>query len=239
MIRCRNKDRTADILADGLIDLLVPGGYFQLDHWPGSAALARRHGVKIIACLSESRVRDEEGKKVRASLESLRARALQAWAAGVDGIEMFNHFDPQSPLWRELGDPALLRTLPKIYFASVQGSGQGRSYYPAGDHFKLPTLTPDAAQFLTAATRRTYELFVGDDLRRHPEHHARLMPRVGAGTASAPLVHWNDQRLPISGRDQRIWSAALDSTWVTPGMHRITITSQADLRLEDLSLRID
>ena len=239
MIRCRNKDRTADILADGLIDLLVPGGYFQLDHWPGSAALARRHGVKIIACLSESRVRDEEGKKVRASLESLRARALQAWAAGVDGIEMFNHFDPQSPLWRELGDPALLRTLPKIYFASVQGSGQGRSYYPAGDHFKLPTLTPDAAQFLTAATRRTYELFVGDDLRRHPEHHARLMLRVGAGTASAPLVHWNDQRLPISGRDQRIWSAALDSTWVTPGMHRITITSQADLRLEDLSLRID
>ncbi|MBL9202419.1 MAG: hypothetical protein JNL39_18050, partial [Opitutaceae bacterium] len=144
-------------LAEGLVDFLVPGGYFQLSQWSESVALARQHGVKIHASLPESRVRDEAGAKGRASIESLRARALAAWAAGVDGIEMFNHFDPTSPLWRELGDPALLRTLPKVYFASVQGASNSRSYYPAGAHFRLPKLTPDAPEQIAAGASRTYE----------------------------------------------------------------------------------
>src|SRR4030095_13827634 len=119
-------------LAEGLVDFYVPGGYFQLSPWHESVALARRHGVKIYACLPESRVREAVGAKERASIESLRGRALAAWSAGVDGIEMFNHFDPASPLWRELGDPALLRTLPKMYFASVQRVATSAIYSLAG-----------------------------------------------------------------------------------------------------------
>jgi hypothetical protein len=226
-------------LAEGLVDFHVPGGYFQLNQWTESVALARRHGVKIYACLPESRVREAGAAKERGSLETLRARALAAWAAGVDGIEMFNHFDPKSPLWRELGDPALLRTLPKTYFASVQGASQGRSYYPAGDHFKLPKLTPDAPDKLARATTRSYELLIGDNLRAHPNLAARLELRVASTSIPPPEVRWNDQVLALAARDARKWSARIDSAQVVPGLHRVTLRAAAELQLEDLSLRVE
>jgi hypothetical protein len=225
-------------LADGLVDLLVPGGYFQLNHWTESVALARRHNVKIFACLPESRVREKEGAAQRASLEALRGRALQAWAAGVDGIEMFNHFDPKSPLWRELGDATLLRTLPKVYFASVQGSGQGRSYYPAGAHFKLPTLTPDAPEAIRAGTSRTYELFVGEDLRNNRHLDARLTLRVATSSSAAPQIKWDAAALASAAAKPQWWQVALEPAQVTPGVHRVTITAVAPLQLQDLLLEI-
>ncbi|WP_414662451.1 hypothetical protein [Horticoccus sp. 23ND18S-11] len=226
-------------LASGAVDFLVPGGYFQLNEWTESVALARRHGVKIYASLPESRVRDEAGKSGRASLASLRARALAAWAAGVDGIEMFNHFDPTSPLWRELGDPALLRTLPKIYFASVQGASQGRGYYPAKDFMKVSTLTPDAPEKFAAGESRTYTLAVGDDLTAAGKLRARLVLRVANATGAAPRVQWEGAfTLPLAG-DAQGWSAAVASGHIRPGLHRVTITAGGAFRLEDLMLRIE
>lgn len=35
-------------LADGLVDFLVPGGYFQLTQWSESVALARKHGAAVM-----------------------------------------------------------------------------------------------------------------------------------------------------------------------------------------------
>jgi len=40
--------------------------------------------------------------------------ARNAWKAGVDGIYTFNRFNPNDPILRELGDPALLETLERI-----------------------------------------------------------------------------------------------------------------------------
>jgi hypothetical protein len=226
-------------LAESLVDFLVPGGYFQLNHWPESVALARKHGVKIHASLPESRVREETGAKERASIEALRARALAAWAAGVDGIEMFNHFDPKSPLWRELGDPALLRTLPKTYFASVQGASNSRSYYPAGAHFQLPKLTPDAPDQLAAGETRTYDLYIGDDLRSATGLRARLLLRVAGAGSGALRVHWDEIPLSPSIRDGSVWSAAVDSSRVASGLHRVVVEAAAAVQLNDLSLHIE
>lgn len=225
-------------LGEGLVDFLVPGGYFQLNQWTESVALARRHGVKIYACLAESRVRDEAGKVGRASIESLRARALAAWAAGVDGIQMFNHFNPTSPLWRELGEPDILRTLPKTYFASVQGASTSRSYYPAQRHIALPSLTPDAPEQIAAGTARTYELYVGDDLRTQAKLHAHVTLRVASTAVQPPRVKWDDVPLTFKSPDAHQWSAAIDSVHITPGLHRVTVSATDSLRLEDISLEI-
>ena len=226
-------------LADGLVDFLVPGGYFQLNQWTESVALGRRYGVKVHASLPESRVREAAAHRERNSLESLRARALSAWAAGVDAIEMFNHFDPNSPLWRELGDPALLRTLPKTYFASVQGAGQGRSYYPAGKHFKLPTLTPDAPEAIAAGATREYQLHVGDDLRAQTKLGARLVLRVASGKGKSPDVRWDERPVTVVASDGDTWSGRIDSAGVVPGLHRVRITAVDGLKLEDLTLRVE
>ncbi len=227
-------------LAEGSVDLLVPGGYFQLNPWSESVALARRHGVKIYACLAESRVRDAEGAAARNSLEALRARAAAAWAAGVDGIQMFNHFDPHSPLWRELGDPAVLRPLPKVYFASVQGASTSRGYYPAQRHITLPTLTPDAPETIAAGGSRTYDLHVGDDLRAGGPLRATLQLRTGA-PVTAVRVQWNDVDLtPIrTAAGPAGLAAEVPATAVRAGRHRVTVAAAEEIRLADLSLRLE
>jgi hypothetical protein len=210
-----------------------------LNPWTESVALARRHGVKIYACLPESRVKDASGAKERASLEALRGRALAAWAAGVDGIEMFNHFNPASPLWRELGDLARLRALPKMYFASVQGASSSRSYYPAQKFITLPMLTPDAPASIGAGDTRAFELQVGDDLRASPQLVARLELRVAGSNGNPPEVQWNDRPLTLTKRDAHTWSAPIESARVTSGPARVKITAGDAIQLADLILRIE
>jgi hypothetical protein len=226
-------------LAEGLVDLFVPGGYFQLNHWSESVGLAHRHGVKLIACLAESRVRDKEAAAQRNSLESLRARALQAWTSGADAVQMFNHFNPKSPLWRELGDPGLLRTLPKIYFASVQGAPESRSFLPPREHVVVPKLTPDAPETFSAGQTRTYEIHVGDDLRGNATLSARLALRVAAATGATPQVTWNGTPITVAADGPKHWAGTVDNARVTPGRVRIAVTAAGALKLEDLSLAIE
>ena len=225
---------------EGLADFYIPGGYFQISPWTDSVALARKHGLKIYACLAENRIKDADGHRERGSLESLRGRASAAWAAGVDGIELFNHFDPTAAHWREVGDPAVLRPLPKTYFASVQGVPHSRSYFPAQSHLRVPSLTPDVPEKIAAGTTRTYDLFIGDDLRTPSTLHARLCVRVEA-TASAKIdVRWDDAPVKITPRDTRMFTAVLDRARVTPGRHTISISATtAALRLDDLILRLE
>jgi hypothetical protein len=152
---------------------------------------------------------------------------------------MFNHFDPTSPLWRELGDPALLRTLPKTYFASVQGASNSRSYYPAKENFKLPKLTPDAPETIAAGESRTYEIFVGDDLRAGGKLKARVALRVASANGAPPRVTWNGTPLAMAAREGHTWSAPIEAVRVSPGLCRVTVTAAGAMRLEDLMVYVE
>jgi hypothetical protein len=48
-----------------------------------------------------------------------RGEAARAWDAGVSGIYVFNCFNPRDPIFRELGDPEILRSLDKRYVPNV------------------------------------------------------------------------------------------------------------------------
>jgi hypothetical protein len=93
-------------LKQGLVDVLVAGGcYFHLEPWKTMVNMGHKYDVPVYACLSASRL-PENDEKV------WRGEALDAWQAGADGIYTFNLIDPRHRLFRELGDPALLKTLP-------------------------------------------------------------------------------------------------------------------------------
>lgn len=227
-------------MAEQLIDLWEPGGYFRLEPWAANVDLAHRHGVAFYACLPENRMREPARREERDELETLRARAMAAWAAGVDGIAMFN-FNVASDglqLWKELGDADLLRTLPKRYFASYQGVSSARNYVPAGAFVKLPTLTPDAPEELVEGVSRRYALYVGDDLRKAEDLAARLEIRLAGPVKLPPAVFWGDIRLDLKAVDDRRWSALLERALVTPGMHRVRVAANSDLKLEDVVLDI-
>lgn len=120
--------------------MLITSGYFQLQPWKASVDLGRKYNVPVYPCLSESRI--DPGKlaprKVRNEIESYRERAAEIWPAGGDGVYLFNSFNcfgPESSVWHELGNPKVLQSLDKTYFACVRtrrtrGHGSADSYMP-------------------------------------------------------------------------------------------------------------
>ena len=145
-------------MKQGLIDVMTVCSYFQLNDWKYSADWGHKYGVKVYPSLDESRIRDEAARQLRMTPLAYRGRAANAWNAGMDGIYLFNSFDPHSPLWRELGDPKQLATLDKDYFASIRGAGTAAGgNYPTGSFQVCETLNPNQPKQLvpgdTVSTR--------------------------------------------------------------------------------------
>ena len=151
-------------LAEDLVDILIATGYFRLNPWEYIVDLGHRYDVPVYACLSESRIPGEAGE-VRNSIESYRARAMKVWNSGADGVYMFNFFDPHSPLWRELGDPEILKGLDKVYFVTVRGIGNAGFFLAGGErYFRIPILAPQRPLKLEMSRPQVIELPVGDDV---------------------------------------------------------------------------
>ncbi len=96
-------------LEDGLVDILVGGGYFHLEPWQNLVALGHGHDTPVYACISASRFDPSRPDIKDPAL--WHGAAKEAWDGGVDGIYTFNLFDPKSKLFRELGSPDTLMPL--------------------------------------------------------------------------------------------------------------------------------
>lgn len=183
--------------ADGLLDLLMPSGYFQLNEWSYSVALGHKHGVKVYPSLDESRVRDPAALKLRRSVQTYRGRALKAWRAGADGVYLFNSFNPNSPLWRELGSPDTLASLDHDYFASIRGlGGAAGGTYPHADFVRIPVLNPAKPIAIKPGAAVEATFITGDDATLKSE--ARVMLRLQFKTpvsADALTVNLNGSSL--------------------------------------------
>ena len=185
-------------LHDGLVDLLVVSGYTQLNSWKYSVELGRKYHVKVYPSLDEPRIRDEAARKLRASDETYRGRALAAWAAGVDGIYMFNFFDPTSSLWHELGDANVLVKLPHNYFVSVRG--KGAVPVPHDAFIKVPVLNPAATITFTNNTAQ-FVLNTGSAGRQMKQALLRVRCKLFAPEVDM-TCKWNGKNLksvPVAG----------------------------------------
>ena len=120
-------------LEDDLIDMVAGTCYFHLEPWENLVALGKQYDVPVYACLSGSRIVSSSQPEGKGTMEVWRGEALKAWDAGVSGIHTFNRFDPNDPIFRELGDPDALRDLPSVYEHNP-GRGMGR-WLKGGDGF--------------------------------------------------------------------------------------------------------
>ena len=149
-------------LQEGLVDILITTCYFRLNPWEYSVELGHKYGVVMYPCLSDSRVRGGSRFK-RGSYESYRGRAMNAWAAGADGIHTFNHFNAKSLVFRQCGDPEALRTMKKLYFVTVR-DGNPNSWLAGGAKYRaLPMLTPSRPKTLSPGKPFQMDIVVGDD----------------------------------------------------------------------------
>ena len=193
-------------MAEGLIDIVVGSGYFQLNPWEYLVELGHKHGIAVYAGLSESRVRGEGGRFRRQSAESYRGRALRAWQAGVDAVYLFNYFNPKGGFLREIGDPELLRGLDHIYFASIR-NGNPNSYLADGKRFQnVSIVTPSDPLAVNPGTAESVDVAIGDDFS---QFEAGQMP-----TVTCHVMALGGERLSLRVNDSPAAEGTVQDSWV-------------------------
>jgi hypothetical protein len=196
-------------LGDGLVDLLITTCYFQLNPWEYSVELGHKYDVPVYPCLSDSRVRGET-RFQRSCAASYRGRAMNAWAAGADGLHVFNFFDPNAPLWCQIGAPEALADLDKLYFVSVR-DGDPQSYLAKGRQYRtVPILGPSQPRLVTASQPLQFQIAIGDDLPaaecRGSRPHVKLH-------VEAPAIQKAEQ-LHVRLNGTQLTSGVVTAGWV-------------------------
>ena len=214
-------------MAEGLIDLFVAAGDFRLNPREYSTGLGRRHGIPVYCDLDPAIGARADTEFARNSIATLRARAMNAWAAGAAGIYMFNHFDPRNPLWWELGDAKRMRTQDKLYFVNVMGRAgylRADSALPNGGQYEnLPVLHPRTPMTFAVDKPIAVPLTVGEDLASGAGA-AKVVCHVLTGLAARPCVKLNSQALAASGKSGNWFDYSVEPELVKRGVNTVEVS---------------
>jgi len=233
-------------LAEGLVDIFIAGNCWQIRPWQEPAEFAHRHDVPFYACVIDS----------GGSPEVIRGRALSAWAGGADGIYTFNHFDPKSPLWNELGDPQTLLERDRttlVEYANLDRANRATfKTLPGGSRFlveppRLPLTLPEGRQ-------ESFDFVAGEDGERlgasctpYASLHLQF---VNLGDGDEVEVTLNDNPLSEPGVVRDCpglgWIACrLDPSFLRWGENRLTVrltrrdpNAHEKLELADVQLHV-
>jgi len=204
-------------LKEDLVDLLVPGE-MELVPWETWVDLGREHDVPVYPDLTWSGSRRRQGPpdaQDGIALRNFRARAMNVWHAGADGIHTFNLFDPSSAAWREVGEPEVLAGLDKDYFPDGHYRFLlGREIRGLVRFYEFPAaLDPESPVKLDPTRPFTVTLTIGEDPSDHgtgQKADVTLSVRVSDLTAADGLeVRLNDRVLS---------NGALQEEWVSYGV---------------------
>ncbi len=235
-------------MADGLFDLWIAGGTFRLRPWAESVALAKRHGVKILPSLDDPRVKDTLARELRSTPDAWRGRAAEAWAAGADGISLFNFYDvvreDGTAVLRDLADPVRLAARPQDVFASWLGQvNSSAGNFPLDAFMKLPLLDGGRPRSLAAGGTERVPLVLWEDYGATKPAALELRLRVTGSKADAALP-----RLAVNGTTIDATRLTRDGEWlsvaVTPaelrvGSNDVSLTAgNTPLRWLDALLRV-
>ncbi len=215
-------------LKDGTVDLLITTGYFRFHDWDWTVALARQYGVAAYAGLSESRIRGETRFR-RNSAPGYRARATNAWFAGVHGLYTFNQFSPRWPQWQEIGSLEALQGTEKLYFVSSR-DGRPGSYLKDSDSLRaIPSLMPGHGLPLKTGEETTVTLLVGEDLAA--PRQAGLVPTVtacvevpGLGDPQRLSLRVNGQLAGLPVRTKNWLDFPVDPACLKQGTNQLAFT---------------
>ncbi len=218
-------------LKQDCLDLLVPGGYFQINDWDYSIALARKYGVKVYPSLDESRLKDKDANALRVATSGYRGRAASAWAAGADGVYFFNFNDtkPDESLLKEAGDPQVLSKRDRDYFASPRGVGNAAGgNHPFEKFLTIETLNPSNPKELVPGKPVVARLHTGESTKGEtPANYMLRLQLKPLPEARYVRANWNGKAIDIVTKMGWFESqVAADS--VKRGENRLELTLNGD-----------
>lgn len=214
-------------LKKGLLDILITGGYSQLNDFSYTIALGRKYGVKVYPSLDDTRMKDPLAKEQRMSDRAYRARALELWNERADGVYMFNGPSPDSPLFRELGDPKLLVTLDRDSFASIKGIGKSSGgNYPLDEFQKAESLSTNDPKKIDVGEKSTARIRL-DGASDKKFDHSTLKLRLRfekAPAVESVSIKFNDTPLTLKSVDQEWLATEIPTTLAKQGTNIVALT---------------
>ncbi len=227
-------------MAEGLIDIWIPSGYFRLNKWEYSINLGHKYGVQVYPCLSETRVEGQAGR-IRDSAECYRGRAMLAWSAGADGLFFFNHWEPASRLWHEVGEPEVLERLDKVYTTGAR-SPKAMGYWLRGGRRFLnrQVVSPERRIDLLPGRERKVSLVVGEHVERaEVTLEVRIEDSEGIRRITVEL---NGRRLSSCRREGGWITFAVSGGVVKKGINVVKFSldgsAEGNVEISDLLLRV-
>jgi hypothetical protein len=208
--------------------------YFRLNPWEVSIELGHKYGVPVYPCLSETRTRDAEALRIRASDAAYRGRAMAAWAAGADGIYIFNLFEPTRPIFKQMGSPATMKLLDKVYTTGARGVRDAESWLVGGLRFlNRKVVSPESPLVVQPDKASELSIDIGDDMKaleregHLPTVQLRIRP-AGEMDPARWSVRWEGQLLE-GGRRAGNWiEYSVDPRLVRRGANRLAVAAKPE-----------
>ena len=235
-------------MKEDLIDLLLVSGYFQLSPWSESVALGHRFEIPVYPVLSESRMK-EDVTEIRNTSRVYRGRASNVWAAGADGVALFNFglLPPEHSLLHEVGSLETLRGLDKTYFGAVRGFWGVNAYLPEGERYlSLPTLCPERPLALPPGATQSAVLPIYDDAFGSDAPAAA--PQVTVHLQLDPEPQPRQFSVSVNGHpadsgswEKGFWTLTPPAEHLVKGDNTIAFVSSGapDLTVRDLYVEVD
>ncbi|NLE38558.1 MAG: hypothetical protein GX621_11085 [Pirellulaceae bacterium] len=231
-------------LEEGLVDMMAVSCYFRLNPWEVSIALGHKYGVPVYPCLSETRINDAETQRLRASDEAYRGRAMAAWAAGADGIYVFNLSGATRDIFKQMGSPESMKTLDKVYTTGARGIRGANTWLTDGFRFlNRKVVSPENPLAMRPGKTSELTIDIGDDMQALeregslPEVQLRVRP-VGEMDPARWSIHWEEEPLREGRRVEGWIEYSVDPRLVRRGANRLALTvaseGNEEAKLNDL-----
>ena len=231
-----------------LVDIWTSTGYFQHEQWTTTVAFAKKYGVRCYASMDESRIPGYAKRNNypiipgRESVPNYRARFAAAFAAGCDGLNLFNlEYGRLTELTRD--DPRALDGKEKLYFATERGSGGYRPYswLVDGDRFNnMPKVDPAYAVSIGPGKPYAFDLMLGEDFAAAEKRG--LEPRVTVlalvDEKASVTVTLDGRRLVATGEEKGAVAFDVDPKLIRRGLNEFAVASAKKNVLHDFAVHV-
>jgi len=220
-------------MEEGLFDYLIAGSdYGHYTPWSTTAELCRKYRMRFFASMDLTWLRDVNPLFDRNNENGFNGQFANAYAAGAEGIYMFNMFYASSYFAKVRRNPKDLVTANKNYFVTIHiPKILCRGQSTPGQNGMMTALYPQYSLNLTDTTPHVFQLEVGDDFSKLPASAPRPTVRLCLNAtmdAQAPLqVKLNGTALELAEYKEGIASYAVPPETVKPGTNLVAISASA------------
>jgi hypothetical protein len=217
-------------LREELVDLLIVGGGCFPMAMPihELIQLGHQYDVPVYPCIDNSAMYKGgfwgagRGPDLLdlSSLEAWRGAAMNIWNAGADGVYLFNCFNPQSTIWRELGALTTLANKDKLYAVDYldrqQALGESKPSLPESGLLPVPLKGSEAVHV---------ELRVGEDVHQNNLQELTLWLHFNENISADHLqVRLNGTEIATRKRREEWHGLPLQAAHIRRGGNRLELT---------------